>query len=80
MPVPVGTYELDRSPFGVRDMAGLAIEWTSSTRDGGDGQVIQRGGGFASPQSWCRAAARRGNFPGQIVAMFGFRVVRALPA
>ncbi len=80
MPVPVGTYEFDRSPFGVHDMAGLVIEWTSSVRDGGDGQVSQRGGGFASPQSWCRAAARRANFPDEVFSMFGFRVARALPA
>ena len=80
MPVPVGRYELDRSPFGVQDMGGLAIEWTATRRGGGEtAQVVQRGGGFSSPHSWCRAAARRANFPDQVFAVFGFRIVRALP-
>lgn len=78
IPAAVGSYQLDQSPFGVRDMAGLVVEWTA-TRDDQDSETpryIQRGGGFASPASWCRAASRRSNVADRIVSLFGFRIVR----
>jgi eukaryotic-like serine/threonine-protein kinase len=30
MPTPIGTFEPDTSPYGIRDMAGSVVEWTSS--------------------------------------------------
>ncbi|MFB6373255.1 MAG: formylglycine-generating enzyme family protein [Bradymonadaceae bacterium] len=36
MPAPIGTYQYDRSPFGVHDMAGLVIEWTRTPSGPGE--------------------------------------------
>lgn len=77
VPVPVGSYPHDRSPFGAMDMAGLAIEWTATAAPGGD--QIQRGAAATSPASWCRAGARRVQRPDWPAPQFGFRVVRAVP-
>ena len=44
MPAPVGTFEADCSPYGVRDMAGTVVEWTSTlksdTQDDAEDQGI----------------------------------------
>jgi hypothetical protein len=42
----VGVWKLDRSPYGVYDMAGNVSEWTAS--DDGQGKPIVRGGNFRS--------------------------------
>jgi len=78
LPAPVGQYPRDCSPFGVRDMAGLVAEWTCTPADGSQEQYIQRGGTFASPSEWCRAATRRSNFANWNTPHFGFRIVREL--
>ncbi len=43
-PEPVGTFPLDESPFGIRDLAGGIQDWTSTTR--GTEQVVARGGSW----------------------------------
>ncbi len=75
LPVAIGSYPHDRSPWGVRDCAGLVIEWTS-TRVGTD--VVQRGAGATSPPAWCRVGARRTHAPTWLAPQFGFRVLREL--
>jgi formylglycine-generating enzyme required for sulfatase activity len=75
-PVPVGSYPLDCSPYGVYDMAGLCIEWTSSADPNDNERRIMRGGGLNSPAPWCRAAARRSAMPNTTGVQLGFRVVR----
>lgn len=77
VPVPVGSYAYDQSPFGVRDMAGLVIEWTASVL--ADGQRVQRGAASTSPAAWCRAASRRTQRGDWVAPQFGFRVARAVP-
>lgn len=77
MPLPVGSHEFDCSPYGVRDMAGLVVEWTSTRSEDGV-YVITRGGGFKSPAEWCRAATRRVNHPTIHPTQLGFRIVREL--
>jgi hypothetical protein len=42
----VGFWKLDRSPYGVYDMAGNVSEWTAS--DDGQGNPVVRGGNFRS--------------------------------
>ena len=78
LPAPVGQYPRDCSPFGVRDMAGLVTEWTSTPADQAKEQYYQRGGAFTSPPQWCRAATRRSNFANWSTPTFGFRIVRSL--
>jgi formylglycine-generating enzyme required for sulfatase activity len=39
---PVGSYPLDKSAFGVYDMAGNAMEWTSSWYEAYPGSALQR--------------------------------------
>lgn len=78
MPVPVGTYARDRSPYGACDMAGLVIEWTSTPWQGRADKYVLRGAGTNSTQDWCRAAARRSSRPGWNALQFGFRLVREL--
>ena len=52
MPVPVGTYVHDQSPCGVRDMAGLVIEWTSTKAPGQGDRYMMRGAGHNGMPSW----------------------------
>lgn len=77
LPVPVGTFEFDVSPFGVFDMAGLVFEWTATLDPTDSSRVVQRGGSRRSPEDWCRAGVRR--FPplSTTTPLYGFRVVRA---
>ena len=71
-PSRVDEFPYDVSPFGVRHMGGLVIEWTSSADSGGRYWV--RGGGLFSMAPWCRAA-KRGSFSHDWLAVqFGFRL------
>lgn len=79
LPVPVGRYPYDRSPFGAYDMAGLVIEWTATPWPGSADRYVQRGGAATSPATWCRAATRRGQYAGLNAPQFGFRVVVEAP-
>lgn len=78
IPTSVGSYPYDRSPFGIRDMAGLVLEWTRTPSGSGDDQYIQRGGSFNSPSNWCRTAARKNNQADLPYIPFGFRYVLEL--
>ncbi len=74
---PVGIFEKDESPYGVRDMAGSMREWCEDWYDPGKTLKHQRGG------AWCythvtafRCASRNWRGTGWVNADTGFRVVR----
>ena len=82
---PVGSYPLDVSPYGVYDMAGNAMEWTSSwyaaypgstvtrTAFGGDYKVL-KGGSWMSPvYPFTHAANRYALMPKWDHPHLGFR-------
>ena len=73
---PVDEFPFDVSPFGVRNMGGMAIEWTQTQRE--DGRQIMKGGGVFSTPPWCRAGARTIHPPEWLGVQFGFRLVREL--
>lgn len=49
----IGTMDVDRSPYGVRDLAGNMLEWTSSPANGAAYAHLRaiRGGSWLSPRS-----------------------------
>ncbi len=53
-PAPVGTYQDDTSPYGVRDMAGNICEWTSTAHETSPGTFVLRGGSYNSFPLMCR--------------------------
>ncbi|HMN29670.1 MAG TPA: SUMF1/EgtB/PvdO family nonheme iron enzyme, partial [Caldilineaceae bacterium] len=85
---PVGTYPLGASPYGVLDMAGNTLEWTSSLDKGypyqadhsheapeSDGNRAFHGGAF-SPRGYCvRCAYRAFSYLLRVGGDVGFRVV-----
>ncbi|HHO53053.1 MAG TPA: hypothetical protein ENK18_19790 [Deltaproteobacteria bacterium] len=75
-PLPVGSFEADRSPHGLADVAGGVREWTSSvlTVD----RYVVRGGGWASEASACRLASRSGVPADARLPDLGFRLVSDL--
>ena len=90
-PAPIGSFEMDVSPYGVVDMAGGVREWvldvegevppeTASTLMGtGSGAArILRGGSFLTSGPECRCAARLRSEPGLRRPDFGVRLVRPL--
>jgi serine/threonine-protein kinase len=54
LPVPIDTYKVDRSPYGVRHMAGNVIEWTTTSDSTDPGRLIIQGGSYNSIPLMCR--------------------------
>ena len=67
---PVGSVPLDRSPYGVKDMAGNVGEWTSSEYHG---FRITKGGGAYSRSSNLRCAAFSAVSDDDVEIFVGFR-------
>ena len=89
-PVPVGSFECSECPYPLSDMSGNIWEWTSSPyqpypyttaddREGLEAEAlwVMRGGSFADPEQYVRAANRGGADPGVRQATIGFRVALA---
>ncbi len=72
-PAPVGAFPADESPFGARDMAGNAAEWTVTGDDRGGYAV--KGGSWTSDSNWCRADSRDLDLPGEVDDENGIRLV-----
>lgn len=53
-PAPVGTFPIDRSPYGMLDAAGNVAEWTSTQEEGSDGVMLLGGAAFNSVALACR--------------------------
>jgi serine/threonine-protein kinase len=94
-PEPVGVFDHDTSPFGVKDMGGGVSEWTSSlfTRAGRtfeersqiDPQLttferVCRGGAWNTHQIFSRATFRAPFLPKSREPNIGFRLVLAPPS
>jgi len=88
-PEPIGVFPADVSPYGVRDMAGSARDWTSDVHrvrslsppearpDPTAARVI-RGGMWCSRRQQCRCAERSGHRPDFRDPGTGLRLVRPL--
>jgi serine/threonine-protein kinase len=81
---PVGTFELDRSPFGVCDLSGSVFEWTatrySETDEAEDALRVMRGGSAGhSAEHVFRLTSRMAQDPGWLVETLGFRLACDLP-
>jgi formylglycine-generating enzyme required for sulfatase activity len=70
----VGSYPLDRSPFGVFDLAGNVTEWVSE----GQGRDAARGGHFVGARDRTRIAQHRRLFDARD-SFYGFRVCASAP-
>ncbi|HTP41941.1 MAG TPA: formylglycine-generating enzyme family protein [Nitrospiria bacterium] len=85
---PVGSYPTDKSPYGVFDMAGNAMEWTESWYTAYPGSTVKRlafgkhfkvlkGGSWMSPVApFTHAASRYGIGPKWDHPHFGFRCAK----
>ncbi len=74
----VASVATDRSPYGVRDVAGGVREWTRTTVTGG--RVVVRGGSWADGAQACRLASRETVVADQRSDRVGFRLVSEVPA
>ncbi len=75
-PEVIGTFPLDESPYGVRDMAGGMSEWANGFFDDQNLLMTVRGGGWNRSAEYCRAAARSGSPPRAPNPHVTFRLVK----
>jgi serine/threonine-protein kinase len=82
-PEPSGSFPVDVSPYGVRDMAGGIADWAvpptdrEQRGDGRERQLVSRGGAWCDWQVDCSLGARRTYFAAERSARVGFRLVRS---
>lgn len=79
-PVPVGTFTMDLSPYGVRDMAGNCEEWTADPYGDSRRSRIARGGAWLSNSVLVRCAYRSPIEPHLASGLRGFRLVSREPS
>lgn len=73
---PVGQFPDGKSPYGLQDMAGNAMEWTISEEE--EAKVF-RGGSWASPVTDVRTTYRGRSSPAYRLADLGFRCAKDGP-
>ena len=92
LPAPIGQYEVDESPYGVRGMGGNISDLTLGVVDRSerfnardawaeraDAPSVMRGGSWANDASHCRSA-RRAIVPNTVrLSVLGLRLVHDLP-
>lgn len=74
-PEPVGAFPLDRSPYGVQDMAGSISEWVSDPYDRFQLLGNLKGGFWRGGEASCRLATRFASDPDEPAPFAGFRLV-----
>jgi serine/threonine-protein kinase len=74
-PEVVGSFETDRSPYGVRDMAGGVRELCTSTQSRGE-EPVMRGGCWHDSELFCRVAFRHPTSRTFVNTGLGFRLVK----
>ena len=78
-PVPVGTYEMDTSPYGVKDMAGNIAEWTSTYEDDEEHRRMLKGASYNSHGVQARLDLHMGSPPQFRYSHYGFRLALDRP-
>lgn len=73
-PEPVCTFEPDRSPYGIRDLAGGAQEWCQS-EESHEGHNPTKGGGWGQDQRLCHLASTVDVLAEARTARISFRLV-----
>jgi len=73
---PVDEFPHGVSPYGVWDMSGNVLEWTSSQDE--DGKYVLRGGSWGYYANFVRSAGRYRDVPGATWLDLGFRCARSL--
>jgi hypothetical protein len=74
--MPVGTFEADESPYGVRDLTGGAQCWVLNTGNATYREWrILKGGAWSSAGSTQRLASKVGSLPSNVFWSLGFRLV-----
>ncbi|MCK6527907.1 bifunctional serine/threonine-protein kinase/formylglycine-generating enzyme family protein [Myxococcota bacterium] len=77
-PEAIGAFPADRSPYGVRDMAGGVREWCSGWLGDGESLCPVRGGSWQGAEDECRVAGRSGEPPDAVSLDLGVRVAMGL--
>jgi len=72
---PVNEFKGDRSPYGVYDMTGNVMEWTSSWYKHGNSRVV-KGAAWVHLGARARSASRVGIDPYSVGHFIGFRCVK----
>jgi serine/threonine-protein kinase len=73
-PEPVGAFDDDISPYGVRDLAGGVQEWCQGL-ERHDGHRPTKGGGWGQDERLCRLASTIDVLAAARTARIGFRLV-----
>jgi eukaryotic-like serine/threonine-protein kinase len=80
-PEPVGAFQVDESPYGVRDLAGGIAEWAVPSADeraiAGERGMVSRGGAWSDWSTDCALAARRPYLAVERSSRVGFRLARS---
>jgi serine/threonine-protein kinase len=82
-PEPVGSFPIDESPFGARDLAGGIAEWVIPGEAGLEGvepgqrAMASRGGAWSDWSHDCQLSARRSYHAVERSSRVGFRLVRS---
>jgi eukaryotic-like serine/threonine-protein kinase len=77
LPEPPGTFEADRSPYGVEDTAGGISEWVIGVGSVAGRIDVARGGAWCDWSADCRLVARRPYQAGARASRVGFRLARS---
>ncbi len=76
-PEPIGTFGIDESPYGVRDLAGGIADWVIPGAEE-QGVMVSRGGSWGDWVGDCLLSARRPYLAVERSSRVGFRLARSL--